>query len=1497
LFELLINEAAVDAEPSRLARLELDAATIAAAELGEVDRAIALLEQARGRAPTSEIVDRRVLDLLLRLYDGKGSTKEALVIRRARLQHWKEPRAEAYELRLIAAVAEREGHPEEALADIERALSLDAEDPTLLETMDRLLVKLGREERRAHLWAEVAARTVEAVKRSRLLLRASKISEAIGRPKEAIGHLRAALAAAPADAEVVESLSRLLTQKPQEGAGSEIRARIGIYTHAADGTTDTARRIGYLEKIALLWEECMGEPELASRAFSDVLTLDPDRRTAIIGLQRTAARTHNVRALAKSLFDEARLTNDERIKLDLATRAAAALAMEDPDRALLLVQEVLKKDAAHEEARALEVRLHEVSGRWEQAVKSLAARIEVTKDSVTKVHLWLSRAEIEQVRLSKNKDALASLRAVRGLDAKHPVPPEAIPRLLEATGDFKALRDALIDLADGAASPVERVRHLARAAEIDELELNNAAGAASLYARALEQAPSEPLLLERLTRLSARLGPLEQKGHQLPVALAADPAGLLAGGGSQGAFERAMLLVEAGCDPSRAIPLLESVVARDTTHIPALRTLETLARQTASLPLLANALAQEADALRAPVARLGALWSMAQLIEWRLPESTDTSAYQRILDYAPMDRNALDAMYRRTLPLARKGDGVARVVATGALMSLLAHSPDDSGRLIVHLQLALLNAPLSEGSANGTSGSGAHVRAVSMAGPLPGGIPSAASRAALDHFRTALRIDPLSVTAATGSARYAAELRDGEAGIASSMSLADLSSDPKVRARYLLDAADLLLASPDDPRMGTREQRRTRAADLLEQALEADPESIPAAGRLANVRADDGRSDRLVETFRSVIHRAKTPGSIVMLGTEIARIARSELNDLTSAIDAMRRVREVAPDHVPSLLTLAELYIAQRAWQEAAHALEAVVKQSRESGPKLTALFALASLYERVLSRPEAAERVLRAALEVEPGNARALRSLTRRLKSREDSQAKAEMLSLLERLAQSETAPDEKAAIYLEVSELKAKAGDRAGAEKAMVEVVAWAPTPERLQRLSSMHSDLRAYAGSLALAVKRAEEVGQPNALSLATLGELEVELLNRVNEGLGHLRAAVVLAPTQHETRCELAAALHRAGQNDEAAKTILSLITPDSRPLLSLRSPARPLELLERALAADRHSEEALVVRELRSTLGMLDDASQLWLRQRRLSFDAASVEPIDRATLMNNIVPPEGRHPLLDVAVAFAGVEGKLFRSTAGDLGISSRDRVGPRSGHPLRSHFERLTWLLRVPEAELYVTDSVSYTRVVPQDVPWIVAPQSLLDEPDARQTASLARALTRVALGVPWLEDLPPAHVHALLTVAARHGNPNYEADVRDRNLADLMSDYEPRVSRAIGRRQRKQLVDIGHRLDLKRGPTPREMEGILQALYRAELRVAFLVTGDLLAALDELRSLDGQFAHATATRDARAAAALFSHPLAGDLARYALSTDATTVRWRTGTVWGPAALGAVGR
>ncbi|MDB4942296.1 MAG: domain protein putative component of TonB system, partial [Labilithrix sp.] len=1499
LAALLADEARYEQQSTRCARLELDSACITHTLLGDDARAVDLLERAAARAPTTPSVDRRVLDELVRLYELSTQWPEAARSRRLRLRFFTDASALVYELRRLSSIEERLGNMDGAIADIERAISMDDGDATLVEELDRLLAAAGKDDERVALWHGEAQRADDNTKRARALARAAQLAEQLGRPDEALRHLRAAWVAAPGDSEILDALSRLMSPAPTESFDREVRALIELYAQAAQSTRDDGRRVAYLEKVATLWEELVGDSMRAARTYEEILRIEPGRRGAILGLERTAGRIGDDRSLSKALAEEAKLEGDGASVLALRVRSATVLARVDPPRAIAMVAEVLEQDPQHAAGRALETRLQEEAGRWEQAAHSIRARIDIAPSTREKVALWLALAHVQDARLRSPRAAVESLQEARKADPIHPVPPEEIARVLEAAGDARALRTAIEQLASDAITPQERARHLTHAAEIDELRLDDDTSAAALYMRALAEAPDDEMIADRLLRVLARrvVTTAGQAGPQMLATEAwdellarIDKRSLTATTPAQVqacAFQLASLLVVANQDLPRAARLLEGIVDVDPRNVGALRLLEQIARRGTAYPPLARVLRMQGDAYGDVRARLGSLWELASLEAWRLASGESVATYTRILELDPTDPSGLEAAVRLSLGAARRGDTSARRAAIAALRSLSALAQDEGTRLATELRLALL----LETHSNETSDRDQS---------------HAAAREALERMREALALDPLSVTAATSLARLSNRLGDVPGAAAAAISLADLSVQPRVRAKYLLDAANLLLSDAPDEALGPMGERTERAAQLLEKALDSDPNATAAAARLAQVRTSQHRGERLVDVFRTALANATLKEARVLLGTEIARVARDDLGDIAVAIEAMRKVREAAPDHIPSLLTLSELFIAQRAWPEAVDTLEDVVERGREAGPRITALFALASVYEKILARPGDAERALRKALSIEGENPRAIRALIHRLAAKQNepdengepqpkTPAKLEIASLLERLALVEKDRLVKTDILLELADIRTGLKDANQAEKALVDAVATAPDhPRAFARLGRFFRspqapggiDAVSYARALGAVIARGKALGTQDPRWFATLGHIEVAQLNRLRDGVQHLARAVQMNPELHESRFELATAYSRLGAHDEAAKTVLSMLNPTSQPLVAISDPAKALELLERAMNAERRQEEAIVVSELRAIAGELDEGRHAWLRSRRLgTFDQHHVA-LDRPTLVSHVVPAEGRHILLDVAQAIAGIESKLLRADISEIGVTSRDRIGRRSGHPTRVLLDRLAKALGIGDVELVVTPNVSRTRVIAQDGLWVIVPKALTDLPEPTQLASLGRALARIALNVPWLEELPPPHIEALLCAAARSVSPAFGKDDIDVLSLKLVLQYEPNLVKELSRKQKQNLEKL---VPLMSGAQGRlvPIDQLIGALARAELRIAYLLTGDVLATIDELRGLDAAFLQATDTPGPQSLGAVLDHPFAGDVVRYALTPEATALRRRVGSTW----------
>lgn len=1478
LVSLLDEEAHIERDPKRCARLELDAACCARDRLGDAPRAIALLERAARRAPTVPSVDRRVLDELVRLYEEASEWPAAARARRARLPHVAQPRARAFELRALAAIAESSGDLDTAISDARAAATADPADGTLVDLLDRLFDATGQQEERVALWVTDATRTDEPVRRTKALVRAARVAdERLARPAEAVRHLRSAWVAAPGDPEILDSLARLLSPNPSEALDKDVRVLVDLFAQAEEHTRDPDRRIAYLERCALLWEDVLGDARRAARAYEDVLALAPGRRGAILGLERTARRAGDTNAHARALLDEARLTDDEVAALALQVRAAIALSAADPARALALVGEVLAKDPEQAEALALETRLHETAGRWELAAQTIAQTILHTPRRDDKVALWLALAQVQSVRMHTPDAALASLQAARALDPSHPAVPCEIARVLRVVGDATVHRAAIEELAQGAASPEERALYLVRAAEIDELVLRDDERAAAGYARALAATPDDELAAERLARVLARratsdgpaaLGALvAHQGKRAEHATNAQDARALS-------LDVAALLVAMNSDLARAGTLLESILSDEPGNIPALRLLEQIARRSNDPASVARALAQEGDALGDVRARLGALWSLAALEQWRLPSSDPSATYRRILAQGATDPFAIEATLRSDLPAARHGDAQAQRSVVTSLRSLSAIASDDASQLALQLRLAMA-LELFAGAASDAA---------------------ATRREARDRYRAALRADPLSVTAATGLARLASTLGDAPGAFAAACALAELAAHPKARARALFDAGEILLSPAPDELLGTVEARRREAQTLFERALDADPELVAAAGRYATLCAELGEHERMVDVLRAALRGATSPDAVVMLGSTLAAVARDHLKNLPVAIDAMRRVREVAPANVPALLTLAELCVAQRVWPDAVDALHAVVAASREASPRLTALFALASIYERVLAKRPDAERALRAALEIDDRNPRALRGLLRFLggsggQAGPPAPARKEMAGLLERLADLERVPAAKCELLVELATLRTELGQPEPARQALVLAVAHAPGDAKvLARLAACFGapgerDDLAYARALTSVIAFGQRIGRADAIWFATLGRLEVANLGTMREGIAHLRQAIELDGQLDETRFDLGAAYAHVEAHEDAVRTLAGMISPEPRRILGTSDPNVVLRVLEKELLGLQRSEDALTVSELRAIGGDLDEGRTAWLRSRRPPTDPARAM-LDRPTLVTQVLPNVARHVLLEVAAAISGIETKILRADLAELGVSARDRVGARGGHPTRAVLDRLMRALGLEDIELVVTPNVRRTRVIAQDELWVVVPATLAEQPEPAQYAAIGRALCRIALGTPWLEELPPPHVEALLIAAARQTVPGYAADAIDVLSAKLVAQYEPTVQRALTRRQRRLLAELGPHISAPQG-RPIPIEPFVVGLARGEIRGAYVLTGDLLAAVDDVRSSDPQLLLDTEQPGRASLTAVLGHTYAGDLCQFALSPEATALRRRVGATW----------
>ena len=101
---------------------------------------------------------------------------------------------------------------------------------------------------------------------------------------------------------------------------------------------------------------------------------------------------------------------------------------------------------------------------------------------------------------------------------------------------------------------------------------------------------------------------------------------------------------------------------------------------------------------------------------------------------------------------------------------------------------------------------------------------------------------------------------------------------------------------------------------------------------------------------------------------------------------------------------------------------------------------------------------------------------------------------------------------------------------------------------------------------------------------------------------------------------------------------------------------------------------VVAHEVVDLVIVVDDASQ--------DETMMKAQGLDRRALVTTVLPSAGRHVLLEVAAAIAGVEAKILRADLNEVGVTSRDRIPARSGHPVRALLDRVARERRAEERQ-----------------------------------------------------------------------------------------------------------------------------------------------------------------------------------------------------------------------
>jgi tetratricopeptide (TPR) repeat protein len=625
LVELQVGRTAVEPSAERRAALLAEAARLLDEDLHDPARALTALLAGYEEAPS-----RKLWDDLDRLAAATRRWRELDLLLAKSIPSLKaEERADAWTH--IAALRDEElDDVPGALAATEAALSLKADHREALEIRLRVLRRSGR-------WKELSEALGRALLAEESLARQAELYFTLGDvyeihladPGQAAALYRLAIDADPFAGEARAALEQLLLRRGEFGELLQLLEE--RFERAAPAEQPAIRR-----RMAELCEGSLGDRALAIQNWEKLRAQAPNEQAALLALARLYGEEGRTRDLIAVLEDAAARTESERDRVELLRRLAAEQEKQPGGaaRAAEHLENLLTIGPHDAEALAALERVYRADGRLHELVASIERHLPVAPADV-RPRLELEQgAALESLgELSRAQDSY--LRALE-LDPELGEAFDALLRLADTPGALERLVQ-LCEQRAARATGEQRVALYAKAGEIAGERLGDAAGAESLFARALEIDPRHVPALIGLGQLYRRQGELLKAARLFTEA--ADH--------TQNRLLRTRLLVEAGeiyerfDEPEPALGVYRRALEIDPEHVDAAaRTSELLwraGRHKELVPIL-EVLAYREAPRPIVIERLVRLGAAARAIGQR---ERAEKAFRRALELEPAHLDAL----------------------------------------------------------------------------------------------------------------------------------------------------------------------------------------------------------------------------------------------------------------------------------------------------------------------------------------------------------------------------------------------------------------------------------------------------------------------------------------------------------------------------------------------------------------------------------------------------------------------------------------------------------------------------------------------------------------------------------------------------------------------------------------------------------------------------------------------------------------------------------------
>jgi tetratricopeptide (TPR) repeat protein len=783
-------------------------------------------------------------------------------------------------------------------------------------------------------------------------------------------------------------------------------------------------------QLARVYGEQLREPRESEACYQKALDLAPDDVTTLhafsrlldetgkwpraVELREQAARSATDGARAAALLCEVGDIYEKRLTDDESARKAYERALGRDDRCLPALTAL---GALHRRAK-----------RLPELLDVLRRELKLAGDKDRQLELNLEIARAADQPDGDVQAALAAYRDALRMDPAHTAALAGLERLCRREGTWDVLAEALrraprtprtLRALAEALDRLERWDELAetreielslltegkdvaqaaqRLAELYEGKLQDLDAAARAWHRVDEADPRDPQAARALQRIYESRGRYADLAaaveRELQIGDESDPARRLELWLKLGEIRKSRL-----ARPETAAEAYEHVLAIDPHHAEALAALADIYAAVKRGDALNRVLDLRAAATNDPQQRAAVLQQKGDLLERAGDLDGAIAAYSESFELDPASRTCFTAYERVCYRRERWRQAMAlyeRAIHLVEVQRSRAYRLADLYARRGQLQLQYLGQP-AEASAS---------------------------------YLRVLELDPESDTAQTALERIFSASADWAALIRAYEHRADLVRDDAKRVEVLRRAARVAAAKQKDAAEAARLYARLHAVDPT------DAEGLDALERHYERSRD---WERLVGVLTTRLALTAGGDEAIALYLRIAHMCEDGLHDAERAIDAYRKILDIAPSQKEAIEALGRLYEGTEKWAELVEVTRRHIRIVNDRAQKAILYFKCGSVMESKFSKEDDAIRYYDAAIKTSPSCLPAVHGLRDLYLRREDW---ARVIQTLELEAKLWTEEKERAGVYAHIGQIY---GDKLGEQERAIAYYESALTVDR--------------------------------------------------------------------------------------------------------------------------------------------------------------------------------------------------------------------------------------------------------------------------------------------------------------------------------------------------------------------------------------------------------------------------------------------------------------------